>query len=247
MEVPGLKSLFTRITLTLPRRRASRRRAALSRPHDPVRPAVPAARHRARRGHADGTLVATALLRSYVPFSPAQADLSRARATGSSRRRERARGQGRARRSAAAAAWAPTSRRRSRWPAATSTSSARQDDDDAPGAARGARGARRARGVPRRATPAMPAGAQPTLEPIRARHGRLDLLVLNACAPPAVERIGRESAGAARAVRPRQPAPGRDAARRRSRRRSPKPAARWCSCRRRSCRTRRRASATTWR
>ena len=32
------------------------------------------------------------------------------------------------------------------------------------------------------------------LDTIRAREGRLDVLVLNACAPPAVERIGRESA-----------------------------------------------------
>ena len=188
MEVPGLKSLFTRITLDVyTEARALRYRARTLRFDRQFRildtelvVATP-----------DGTLVATALLRSYVPFSPAQADLSEllgrlspatallagktALVVGASR------GLGADIASALALAGAHV------------YASARQDDD----ARRGLHAELTARGARIDFLPGdagAPAWCEAALETIRAKDGRLDLVVLNACAPPSIERIGRDSA-----------------------------------------------------
>ena len=192
MEMPGLKSLFTRITITFHAEGAQgsdlRYRARAVRFDRQFRlldtELVVAT--------AESTLVATAVLRSYVPFSPAQASLpeleSRLVPAASSLAGKVAlvlggsRGLGADVVSALALAGCRV------------YASARQDDDT-----RRAHHAALAEGGAHVDFLAGDAGdaawCDAALETIRAREGRLDVLVLNACAPPAAERIGRESAG----------------------------------------------------
>ena len=58
---------------------------------------------------------------------------------------------------------------------------------------------------------ATPRGASRHRRMIRATHGRLDVVVLNACAPPQVLRLGPETRRRAGRVHARQPASRRDA------------------------------------
>ena len=190
MEVPGLKSLFTRLTIRF---------------HSAADD-VPELWYRARTTRFDpqfrildtelqvvtpeGPVVATALLRSYVPYSPATADLreltDRLVPTTERLRGKVAlvlggsRGLGADLTAALALAGCQV------------YGSARHDDparDD----------------LYRRLTElggrveflqgdaGDPVWCESALETIQARHGRIDLLVLNACAPPTPLRFGRES------------------------------------------------------
>ena len=191
MEMPGQKSLFTRITLSL--HAEASEGAAL--------------RFRARAVRFDrqfrlldtelvvttveGAVVATALLRAYVPFSPAQADLSDLTARLEPATRSLSgktalvlggsRGLGADIGSALALAGCRV------------YVSARHDEDNR----RALHAELGARDTPVEfvvGDAADPEWCTTTLDAIRSRGGRLDLLVLNACAPPTVERIGRESA-----------------------------------------------------
>jgi FkbH-like protein len=193
MEVPGLKSLFTRLTVAL---------------HADAGPGD-ALLYRARTTRfdqnfrlldtdlvvttADGTLVATALLRSYVPFSPVRTDPERlagrltdiagslsgkvALVTGGSR------GLGADLACTLALAGAHV------------YASARHANDGGleQHEALIARGARLEYLTGDAGDPAWCAD---TAAAIRAKHGRLDLLILNACAPPPVLRLGRDTAEA---------------------------------------------------
>ena len=193
MEVPGLRSLFTRISLSFF--------------DDPG--TSPALVYRARTVRFDaqfrildtelqvatpgGLLVATGLLRSYVPFSPTQADHAELSArlvpAASSLQGKVAlvlggtRGLGADVASALALAGCHT------------FVSARQDDR----AGRELASRIQASGgaitfVQGDAGDA--AWCASTLDRIRAAHGRLDLLVLNACAPPQPLRVAPETAEA---------------------------------------------------
>ena len=193
MEVPGLRSLFTRISLSFF--------------DDPG--TSPALVYRARTVRFDaqfrildtelqvatpgGLLVATGLLRSYVPFSPTQADhaeLSARLVPAASSLQGRValvlggtRGLGADVASALALAGCHT------------FVSARQDDR----AGRELASRIQASGgaitfVQGDAGDA--AWCASTLDRIRAEHGRLDLLVLNACAPPQPLRVAPETAEA---------------------------------------------------
>jgi len=190
MEVPGLKSLFTRITLALhadvPSGAELRYRARTTR-FDPKFRLLDTELTVAT---ADGRVVATGLLRSYVPFSPRRADLSLiadrlseaagallgkvALVTGGSR------GLGADIASALALAGGHV------------YVSARHDDEDL----RVLQANLSARGAHVdfvQGDAGDPAWCAATLDAIRARHGRLDLLVLNACAPPATLRLDAAS------------------------------------------------------
>ena len=212
MEMPGLKSLFTRITIAF---------------HGDA-PAGAALRYRARAVRFDrqfrlldtelvvatagGGLVATALLRATCRSARRRPDLEDlaarlvARHAGVSPARWRSC-------SAAAAGLAPTSASALALAGCRVYVSARQDDETrrALHAALASRGAR----VEFLAGDAGdPEWCAATLDAIRAarRPARP-----RSCSTRArrrrCERIGRESAGTARALRPRQPAPRRDAAR----------------------------------
>jgi len=197
MELPGLRSLFTR---------ASIRFAQPAGPNDldPPQAGVLWYRARTRRfdrhfrildtqvdiATADARPVATALLRSYVPFGPATVDLE-----------------------TLSAHLLPAAGRLDGLVALVCGGSRSLGADIAAALAlsgchvyTGARGnaddifdlsqrlAKRGRHIEFvQGDAGDPVWCQRTLERIRARHGRLDLLVLNACSAPSVLRIGPDA------------------------------------------------------
>ena len=184
MEVPGLKSLFTRVTLSL---------------HGDAAPGEPLL-YRARTTRFDqafrlldteivvttagGVVVATGLLRSYVPFSPVRTEPERlaGRLTGQ-----------------------VTGALSGKVALVTGGSRGLGADIACALALAGAHVYASARHVPDGLDARIeflpgdagdPAWCAEAATAIRARHGRLDLLVLNACAPPPVLRLGRNTAEA---------------------------------------------------
>src|SRR5262249_30266614 len=135
----------------------------------------------------DDEVIASGLLRTYVPFSPAQADLTdlvaRLEPTTASLHGKTAlvlggsRGLGADIGSALALAGCRV------------YVSARQDEDNRR-ALHAALAARNAQVEFVAGDAGDPVWCATTLDAIRSRGERLDLLVLNACAPPSIERIG---------------------------------------------------------
>jgi NAD(P)-dependent dehydrogenase (short-subunit alcohol dehydrogenase family) len=186
MKVPGLRSLFTRATVRFhnapPGGRPLAYRVATTRFDRHFRlldadlcVATP-----------EGSLVATARLRSYVPFSPVVVDPAELEARlvpGT----ERLRGQ--------VALVCGASRGLGADIAAALAAAGYQvyaaSRGDRP--TRESRSARGGRIESMRGDVGDPAWCEAAVETIRAAHGRLDLLVLNACAPPEVLRLGPDA------------------------------------------------------
>jgi HAD superfamily phosphatase (TIGR01681 family) len=197
MELPGLRSLFTRATIRFAR-------SAGPKEQDPTQAGALWYRARTRRfdrhfrildteveiATIDARPVATALLRSYVPFGPATVDLD-----------------------TLAAHLSPAASRLDGLVALVCGGSRGLGADLTAALAlsgchvyMGARGnADKVSDLSRRLAErghhiefvhgdaGDPTWCQQTLERIRAQHGRLDLLVLNACSAPSVLRIGPDA------------------------------------------------------